>query len=159
MSAAMTRDEFLALMLTARERLWSAFAGLSGEGMTQPGVNGDWSVKDILAHLAFWEEDARQRLELVTDHRAEHIRYYASGEEIDATNAEVYAARRYWMPAEAEQALRLARERLLKALTVLTDEQLQSTPGGISVLGWLAADTFEHDHKHLPQILAWRERS
>jgi uncharacterized damage-inducible protein DinB len=41
----------------ARERLLESFAGLSEEDMLQPGVRDDWSVRDILAHVAAWERE------------------------------------------------------------------------------------------------------
>ena len=41
---------------TERRRLESNLASLSNEEMTEPGVIGDWSVKDILAHLVEWEQ-------------------------------------------------------------------------------------------------------
>jgi hypothetical protein len=41
---------------TERRRLESNLASLSNEEMTEPGVIGDWSVKDILAHLVDWEQ-------------------------------------------------------------------------------------------------------
>ncbi len=153
----MTREELLARMHTEREQLWSAIAGLDADALALPGVNGEWSMKDVLAHMAFWEEHATPRLRLIAEGRAEEIHYYGS-EEIDATNAQVFAERRGWTVAEAEEALRLARQRLLEDLAALTDEQLGSSPTGIPVLAWLAADTFEHDQEHLPQVLAWVQR-
>lgn len=152
----MTRDQLLAQMHAEREHLWSAIAGLDGETLAMPGVNGEWAGKDVLAHMAFWEEHAGQRLRLIAEGRAEEIRYYGS-DEIDGINAQVFAERRQLTVAEAEHALRLARQRLLEDLAALTDEQLGSSPAGIPVLAWLAADTFKHDHEHLPQILAWRQ--
>lgn len=115
-------------------------------------------MKDILAHLAFWEEDAIQRLDLIATNRADNIRYYGSDEQIDETNAEVYHKRRNWTPEEAIQALRKARERMLEALETISDEQLDSKPSGIGVVDWIAADTVEHDQEHLPQILALKQR-
>lgn len=39
----------------ARERLLASFAGLTDEQMLQPGVDGDRSVRDILANIAAWD--------------------------------------------------------------------------------------------------------
>jgi uncharacterized damage-inducible protein DinB len=39
----------------ARERLLASFAGLTDEQMLQPGVDGDHSVRDILANVAAWD--------------------------------------------------------------------------------------------------------
>jgi hypothetical protein len=39
-----------------RRRLEQNLAKLSQDDMIQPGVVGEWSVKDVLAHLASWEQ-------------------------------------------------------------------------------------------------------
>jgi uncharacterized protein (TIGR03083 family) len=41
---------------TERKRLEQNLARLAPEQMLQPGVVGEWSVKDVLAHLAEWEQ-------------------------------------------------------------------------------------------------------
>ncbi len=35
--------------------LTKAIKGLSDEQILKPGVAGDWSVKDIMAHITFWD--------------------------------------------------------------------------------------------------------
>ncbi len=40
---------------TERRRLEQNLAPLSEKDMLRPGVVGEWSVKDVLAHLASWE--------------------------------------------------------------------------------------------------------
>jgi hypothetical protein len=53
---AQARRQMLAGQLQdARGRLLASFEGLTEEEMTQPGVTGDWSVRDVLAHLAAWD--------------------------------------------------------------------------------------------------------
>ncbi|HEY3524403.1 MAG TPA: ClbS/DfsB family four-helix bundle protein [Candidatus Limnocylindrales bacterium] len=50
----MDRDSLLADVRAARELLESALAGLGDEAMTER-VNGDWTRKDVIAHLEGWE--------------------------------------------------------------------------------------------------------
>jgi len=56
-------------LLNKLEQAWAAFnesyAGLTDEQLTTPGVTGDWSVKDILAHVSWWEEEALKHLPTV----------------------------------------------------------------------------------------------
>lgn len=49
------RDALLQHYRQMREELLSAIDGLSDELMTEPSLDG-WSVKDHLAHLAFWDD-------------------------------------------------------------------------------------------------------
>ncbi|MCW5852941.1 MAG: ClbS/DfsB family four-helix bundle protein [Anaerolineae bacterium] len=58
MSQSLTKNQLLGLLTTEREQ-WDAQLAQVGEAnMTTPGVVGDWSVKDIIAHVAFWERYA-----------------------------------------------------------------------------------------------------
>jgi hypothetical protein len=47
-------------VLNRLEKAWATFqesyAGLSNTQLMETGVMGDWSVKDILAHVTTWEE-------------------------------------------------------------------------------------------------------
>jgi len=53
-------------LLQKLDKVWAeikeSYAGLSDSQLTEPGVMGDWSVKDILAHLTWWEEEALKHL-------------------------------------------------------------------------------------------------
>ena len=56
-------------LLKQLEKAWTAikesYAGLSDAQLTEPGVMGNWSVKDILAHVTTWEEEALKYLPLI----------------------------------------------------------------------------------------------
>src|SRR2546421_6794431 len=77
-------------LLKQLEKAWAAinesYAGLSDSRMTEPGVVGDWSVKDILAHVTTWEEEALKYLPLIVE-GGKPPRYSAQYGGIDAFNA------------------------------------------------------------------------
>ena len=50
-----TKTRIIQLLKTERTRLESNLATLTPAQMIQPGVVGEWSIKDVLAHLADWE--------------------------------------------------------------------------------------------------------
>ena len=54
----MERDEILARIDSSWREFQTALEGMPAERATDPGVSGDWSVRDILGHLAYWEEIA-----------------------------------------------------------------------------------------------------
>jgi uncharacterized damage-inducible protein DinB len=51
-----SKEQLLRDIYTERRWLEKNLFALSAEEMIQPGVNGIWSVKDILAHLVAWED-------------------------------------------------------------------------------------------------------
>src|ERR1700741_3929460 len=56
-------------LLKRLHKAWRDFreshAGLSETLMMKSGVTGNWSVRDILAHVTTWEEEALKHLPLV----------------------------------------------------------------------------------------------
>ncbi len=50
-----SKPEILSRLAAERARLEATVAALLPGDMEQPGVVGEWSVKDVLAHLAEWE--------------------------------------------------------------------------------------------------------
>src|SRR5207237_2743438 len=57
MEAEMDRATFLDTLLTWRAR-WEELLSRVGEArMEEPGVEGDWSVKDIVAHITWYERE------------------------------------------------------------------------------------------------------
>ncbi len=56
MPRATNKKQLLEDMEKERADLEDLLATLSPEQMTQPGVLGEWSVKDVLAHLIEWEQ-------------------------------------------------------------------------------------------------------
>jgi hypothetical protein len=51
-----TKKQLLTEIQKERAALADLLVDLSAEQMTQPGVLGAWSVKDVLAHLIEWEQ-------------------------------------------------------------------------------------------------------
>ena len=76
-------------LLRRLDKAWTAlkesYAGLSDPRLTEAGVTGDWSVKDILAHVTTWEAEALKHLPLILagGRPPRYVRYGG----IDAFNA------------------------------------------------------------------------
>ena len=78
--------------------------GLTPDQMTRPGVTSEWSVKDLLAHLASWWAEANAELERMRfgTYRLErrdideiNRRFYETNRDLDVetVQAELYASR------------------------------------------------------------------
>jgi hypothetical protein len=51
-----SKDDLLAAIDKERGKLKTLLDSLSPDEMTAPGIVGEWSVKDVLAHLIEWEQ-------------------------------------------------------------------------------------------------------
>lgn len=84
--------------------LQDAIAGVPDERLLEPRAIGDWSVKDVLAHVAYWDDPVR-----------------VGDEDWQAANERVFAERADWPPAQVRAELEAAHGRMLAALETKTD--------------------------------------
>jgi hypothetical protein len=56
MDESITKKEIIENITSERTRLERLLEGISPEMMVEPGFEGDWSIKDILAHITEWEQ-------------------------------------------------------------------------------------------------------
>src|SRR5258708_38563156 len=93
MSSTNRKAQILDEIAAAYGPLEAQVAALSAAQMTQPGVMDEWTVKDILAHVAWWE---RHLLRTLRDGHDELDELVTEGTEsrqlTDRANAEVFAA-------------------------------------------------------------------
>ncbi len=150
----MSKAEFLQAMRTARAELNEAISGLSEEQMSQDLVTAEWTIKDILAHLAAWETET---LRAVT--RAE--RGEDSGpminESVDEWNARRVEERRRLPLVDVMQEFNDGYDQLLAALERWPEDKIPLGPDGwdeTAELWWLT----EHDREHVEVIQRYRQR-
>src|SRR5438093_4644453 len=90
-------------LLKRLDQAWAAFqqsyAALSDAELMEPGVTGAWSVRDIIAHVTWWEEEALAHLPVVLA-GGQPPRYSVTHGGIDAFNAEMTEQRRHWSLAQ-----------------------------------------------------------
>jgi hypothetical protein len=74
-----------------RRRLEQNLAGLTPDDLVMPGVVGEWSIKDVLAHLADWE--AHMPVWLAAARLGDPVAEIETGlswKQIDAFNQRIY---------------------------------------------------------------------
>jgi len=82
------RQRLLKRLDTAWRAFKESYAGLSEAQLMEPGVSGVWSVRDIIAHVTTWEEEALKHLpSILEDRRPPRFSVTYGG--IDAFNAQM----------------------------------------------------------------------
>lgn len=151
----MDKTKFIARLALAWGDFNDSFAGLSEERMLQPGVTGDWSVRDILAHVSWWEEETLKHLpEILQGIRLQRYSVLYGG--IDAFNALKTEAWRSFTLAEVRARLEATHRRLIEYLQSVPEEHFSS---GGRFLRRLRLDTSSHYPIHARLIREWRERT
>jgi hypothetical protein len=144
-------------LLKRLDTAWVAFKGsfadLPDSRLIEPGVMGDWSVKDILGHVTTWEEEALKHLPLIIE-GGRPPRYVAYGG-VDAFNARMTEQKRGLSPAEVRRQLDETHRRLVDFVRNAPEDQLG---GETRFRRRLRLDTYGHYPEHTEAIRAWREQ-
>ena len=151
----MTKQEMLKRIQKEREAFEAVLEGLTPEQMTAPGVMGEWSVKDILGHMAMWE--SRLVTILYSNERGVSPKMLQGQAEVDRVNAESYAEQRERALDRVLADFHAVHAQLLKRLDKLTDRDLSDPKRfkwmeGEPLEKLVAGDTFEHYAEHRPMI-------
>ena len=144
-------------LLKQLEKAWTAlkesYAGLSDSQLTEPGVMDNWSVKDILAHVTTWEEEALKYLPLILT-GGKPPRYIQSGG-IDAFNAQMAEQKRGLALSDVQRQLDETHRRLLDYIRSVPEEPFTRET---RFRHRLRLDTSSHYPQHARAIRQWRER-
>jgi hypothetical protein len=142
-------------LLKQLEKGWTAvkkcYAGLSESQMMEPGVVGDWSVKDILGHISTWEEEALKYLPLILNGRRPP-RYSVQYGGINAFNARMVAKKRSWPLLEVLKQLDDTHAQLLNYIHSVPEDQFTRET---RFRRRLRLDTYAHYPKHVRGIKEW----
>ncbi len=144
----------------ARNELLSLVRGLPAGRLEAPGVVGDWSAKDVIGHIASWEDRLLTLAQTVLNGHASQIEWISSGEALEAWNQKQYLRKRAWTWDETIRDLALMREEVLWNIGWTAPEQLfqqhevdQGTVSPAALLDGIV----EHDREHVAQLVAWRD--
>ncbi len=150
-------EDRITKLLNRLDTAWTAFtrsyAGLSDARLTEPGVTGDWSVKDILAHVTTWEAEALKHLPLIIE-GGRPPRYVTYGG-IDAFNARMTEQKRELPLADVLRQQDETHRRLLDFIQSAPAEQFTQET---RVRRRLRLDTSSHYPIHTAAIRQWREQ-
>jgi hypothetical protein len=151
-------------LLERIQSAWQAWSDLLGKidptRMTQPGVAGDWSIKDVIAHIT-WHEG--EMVGLIEAHAL-------VGSELwnlptDERNAAIYELVRDQPLDQVLAESAQVHQQLVETLPSLSDQDL-TDPGGFPGMPpdwqpWLiiAQNTYEHYQDHMLDLEKWTSQN
>lgn len=154
---AQWRRQLLALMAGERAILLEGLLGLDVTVLTGVEIFEGYTVRDLLAHIAAWDDLHRERMALVLAGQADEI----APIELHDHNAALHQAHQAWSLSESVRALQAAREQFLETLAEAPDAALHqpvSIPWADSLpLRTWAVWRARHDAVHGADIRRWRE--
>ena len=160
MTERMTRERMLASLKQGREQWDALVARFTDEQMRQPLFADGWSLKDILAHVTWYEREmigvikaralvGSELWDLPTDERNIPIYKTNKDKSLEAVKA------------EAVQVY----EALYEAAATLSDDDLNDARSFADMpedwVPWevIAGNSFEHYQQHIPELQAWLDEN
>jgi len=148
------RRQLLYRVAKAWEAFNGSYAGLSDAQLMEAGVTGDWSVRDILAHVTTWEEEALKHLPLILK-GGTPPRYSVTYGGLDAFNARMTEQKRSLSLSQVRAQLGATHDRLVELIQSAPERQLI---GDTRFRRRLRLDTYGHYSLHAEAIRQWRQR-
>lgn len=147
-------ESLLERLDAARQAFLDALEEVDADLVTVPGVMEDWSVRDIVVHVAAWSEHATQALDLAVAGRADEFAY--STGETDAMNVRILEEARRTSPSAAlereDAAFSAFRDRVEGLDSALLALRLGN---GDTVAEVIAYDGPDHYAEHTEHLRAW----
>jgi hypothetical protein len=147
------RQRLLKRLDTGWRAFKDSYVGLSDSAMLAPGVTGAWSVRDIIAHVTTWEEEALKYLPLILT-EGKPPRYIQYGG-IDAFNGQMAEQKRDKALSDVQRQLDETHRLLIDYLQSVPEEHFTRET---RFRHRLRLDTYSHYPVHSRAIREWRER-
>ena len=144
----MNQAELLAHIRSGRAQFESALAQCSDDQLLAPNLHGGWSLKDLIAHIGFWEQHTAIRFSALL----RGVNPPDQALTLDELNARVYAQNRYKPLAEVRLEEQAAYEQLLLVENAVDDDlfnpQRFAGTQGKPLAEWIENNTYGHYEEH-----------
>jgi hypothetical protein len=151
----MNKQELLSKVRASRVRFDTEIGQVPTDEMTEPNLDNGWSIKDMLAHIGFWEGRAADLLNTLQQGQT------PDGErEIDRLNARVYAEHQAQPLNEVVKWERSQYDNLLDEIENSSEADLFNPnrfawTEGVAFYEWIAGNTYGHYDEHLAALRKW----
>lgn len=157
-----TKDRLLAWMQEERRALEETIGELDEAQMVRPGLEGGWTVKDVLAHIVAWEQlMCRWLQEAIAGQVPDRP---GDSDDIDRRNEAIYEANRERPLAEVLEDFARSYQRSLEVVRGLPEEPLFDADyyawrEGNPLWYMVGGNTFWHYKEHNKAIREWMAAS
>lgn len=149
----MKKEQLLKKIDAAWDMFIASYADLSDEQLLEPGVVGDWSIKDIIAHVTVWEDEAFKHLPFILKDEKPPL-YSVKDGGIDA-NAMMTERKRKLSLAEVLKEQDQTHRRIVAYIETLPEEQFTTDT---KARRRIRLDCYGHYPIHAKAIREWRKR-
>lgn len=147
-------DALAAELVAAREEFMAALSDVDPALLKTPGLAGQWSARELVAHLGYWTGHAAEALHLAEQDRADE--FGESDMDVDERNAIVARIALETDLATVRVREEAAFQALLSALETLDPERLTDRVAyGDTIEQVVRDDGPDHYREHVLDIRSW----
>jgi hypothetical protein len=159
----MKRDEAIHELRPSRKELQESLSGLSEELFLRPKAFNKWMLKDLVAHIASWDEEVVRVLQTFALPMESVFTYSISeSDDFAVWNQAQVDLRRERSVGEILSELETSRRDLIQVVEGLTDPVLnrsRMTSWGMPATGFeLIIRQVAHDREHAEQVRKYRRK-
>jgi len=143
--------------IQSRRREWNeTLAEVAEDRMLESGVAGEWSIKDVIAHVTWWDTQTADMLQTKT---LSNVKLWQMPQ--DVRNDAIYIENRDRPLDEIRQESGAAFLWLIASIESLGEDDLtdpsryRQMPAEWTPWRVIVANTYAHYYQHLPDIRAW----
>jgi hypothetical protein len=145
-----TRKEFSTLEETCWRELTAAWRGMGARAQAKPGACGPWSIKDVMNHIAAWQEATAKIMPILLRKRK-----IPAGE----FGLKTFNAKHYWEDRSrsltaSRDRLNKSRKKLLVSLKAVPEKRLIELKSPVGQ--WAKYSTYAHYDEHLFNVRKFR---
>jgi hypothetical protein len=163
---ALTRARAIRILETGYTQVCALIEELPPRATTTPGLGGgEWSPKDLVGHLASWEEYALEALDAWEAGRGPAIDKYLWSSSTNAINRDAVARKARWSAPEVIRRADATHVELMARLHAMSNARWRQPgtsrgrkPVGVRLGGILAGrggEPFTHANAHLKDLRAF----
>jgi hypothetical protein len=153
------KAQVLDKMRSERKRLEDVVFSVSPDRMTLPSVQGEWSVKDILAHITSWESLSVDCIKQVKNGGTPIVLVGMTQDAIDSLNRNTYLENKLKPLTRVCKEFKKSFLIHVKAVEAYSEEGLMSPAfrwqWGEGLWTVVAANSFWHYEEHYSAINEW----
>lgn len=154
----MNKSDLLANLTSGRARLEAALSRIDEERMPLIVLHGEWSVKDLIGHLGYWEGVVVSLFAMLRAGKTPE-----PFTDVDVLNAQVLSQSRKQSLSELRRQEKTAYQKILALIDEASEQELFNInhfPGanGRPFESFISDNTYGHYAEHLPELNAWLKR-
>ena len=163
----LTVSQVVAKLEDVRRQWDELLLRIGEERRTEPGATGNWSVKDVVAHITLYEKWTLERLQ----ERAQGIAYSPENDDPETDGMDMDTRNDYYYKRDSARGLadiltesKRVHAELVQLVRNMSEEELH-TPLRLTdtvsynVIETLEGNGYEHYEDHIRELEAWLQKS